>query len=363
MQQVLHKGNWNFDYIPNKLSYAINDDTLNTNHFVYDDKYLSNDMLSPDFRKAATIHKLVRQKAKAMMVENAKYFTIVTDIEKLIITFTKSNDSVAFPIGLSINNIAAHDSALVDDTRVLHIGDVVKCDFGVQINGCIIDSAFTHIVGETDDTIKSHKLYPLLEASADATYSGICASGPDARLYEISEVIKEVIESYEVDEKKLKAVNGLGGHDILPYEVHGQKLVLSVPHKSQLNVKMDEDDIFAIETYASTGSGNLVQLPLKNCTHFGINQRYKTKVRNPTTNIVVDWVTNYRHKLPFVTRWLSDNGVYNIDQHINKGLKEGTIMAFPPLVDTQTDSFVSQLEHTIRIKPNGTEIYSLGKDY
>jgi methionyl aminopeptidase len=66
----------------------------------------------------------------------------------------------------------------------------MKLDFGTEVNGYIIDSAFTISFDPQFDN--------LLMASREATYAGIRAAGLDARLGEIGGIIEEVINSYEV---------------------------------------------------------------------------------------------------------------------------------------------------------------------
>lgn len=50
---------------------------------------------------------------------------------------------IAFPTGCSINHVAAHFTPNSGDTTVLKEGDVMSIDFGTQIDGRIIDSAWT----------------------------------------------------------------------------------------------------------------------------------------------------------------------------------------------------------------------------
>jgi methionine aminopeptidase len=50
---------------------------------------------------------------------------------------------IAFPTGCSINHVAAHFTPNCGDTTVLQEGDVMSIDFGTQIDGRIIDSAWT----------------------------------------------------------------------------------------------------------------------------------------------------------------------------------------------------------------------------
>ena len=63
--------------------------------------------------------------------------------------------------------------------------------------------------------------------------------------------------SYEVelDGKTfpVKVVKNLNGHPIDPYKIHAGKSV--PPCKTNSNVKMEEGEVYAIETFGSTGKG------------------------------------------------------------------------------------------------------------
>ena len=65
------------------------------------------------------------------------------------------------------------------------------------------------------------------------------------------------MESYEVEINgqtlPVKSIRNLNGHDILRYSIHGGKSVPIV--KSNDQTKMEEGEIFAIETFGSTGKG------------------------------------------------------------------------------------------------------------
>lgn len=50
---------------------------------------------------------------------------------------------LAFPTGCSLNNCAAHYTPNAGDETVLNYDDVCKIDFGVHVNGRIVDCAFT----------------------------------------------------------------------------------------------------------------------------------------------------------------------------------------------------------------------------
>lgn len=74
-------------------------------------------------------------------------------------------EGIGFPTGCSLNNVAAHYTPNAGDTTVLQASDIVKIDFGTQINGRIIDSAFTLSFDPKFDTLR--------EAVKDATNTGI----------------------------------------------------------------------------------------------------------------------------------------------------------------------------------------------
>ena len=65
------------------------------------------------------------------------------------------------------------------------------------------------------------------------------------------------MESYEVEiagkTYPVKSIRNLNGHDIVQGSIHGGKSVPIV--KSSDNTKMEEGEVFAIETFGSTGKG------------------------------------------------------------------------------------------------------------
>ena len=76
---------------------------------------------------------------------------------------------------------------------------------------------------------------------------------------EIGAASQEVMESYEVEiggkSFPVKAIRNITGHDIRQYQIHGGKQVPFV--KNDYRDKMEEGEVFAIETFGSTGRGAL----------------------------------------------------------------------------------------------------------
>lgn len=82
-------------------------------------------------------------------------------------------------------------------------------------------------------------------------------AGIDVRVGDIGAAIQETMESYEVVIKgqplPVKCIRNLNGHDITQFSIHGGKSVPIVRSGDQ--TKMEEGEIFAIETFGSTGKG------------------------------------------------------------------------------------------------------------
>jgi methionyl aminopeptidase len=137
--------------------------------------------MNPEFyaelRQGAEVHRQVRKWAQKNIKPGMGLTEIAEGIEDSVRHLTghmglEEGDNilggVAFPTGLSRNNCAAHYSPNAGNTMVLDKDDVMKVDFGVHLNGRIIDSAFTMSWNPIYDN--------LLAAVKDATNTGIRVS-------------------------------------------------------------------------------------------------------------------------------------------------------------------------------------------
>ncbi len=80
------------------------------------------------------------------------------------------------------------------------------------------------------------------------------------RISDVSAAIQEVMESYEVEIRgktyRVKPIRNLTGHNIKQWHIHGGKSIPFVKTRDQ--TKMEEGEVFAIETFGSTGRGYTV---------------------------------------------------------------------------------------------------------
>ncbi|KAL2242348.1 UNVERIFIED_CONTAM: Methionine aminopeptidase 2B [Sesamum indicum] len=214
-------------------------------------------------RQAAEVHRQVRKYIRQILKPGMLMTDLCETLENTVRKLISENGlqaGIAFPTGCSLNWVAAHWTPNTGDKTVLQYDDVMKLDFGTHIDGHIVDCAFT---------VAFNPMFnPLLEASREATNTGIKEAGIDVRLCDVGAAIQEVMESYEVEINgkvfQVKSIRNLNGHSIGPYQIHAGKSVPIVKGGEQ--TKMEEGEFYAIETFGSTGKG-YVREDLE-CSHY-----------------------------------------------------------------------------------------------
>ena len=203
----------------------------------------------------------------------------------------------------------------------------------------------------------------LLAAVKDATNTGVKAAGIDVRVGEIGEQIQEAMESYEVTiEGKtypVKSIRNLNGHDIVQGSIHGGKSVPIV--KSPDTTKMEEGEIFAIETFGSTGKG-YVQDDME-VSHYALRpDAPNVPLRVSSAKSLLNVIKKNFGTLPWCRRYLDRLGEEKYLLGLKNLVDNGIVQDYPPLVD-QKGCFTAQFEHTILLRPNCKEVVSRGDDY
>lgn len=232
---------------------------------------------------------------------------------------------------------------------------MLKIDFGVHVNGRIIDSAFTVTFDE--------KYQQLLQSVKEATNTGIRVAGVDARMSDIGAAIQEVMESYSIElngkELPIKAIRNLNGHNIEQYLIHGGKYVPIVKGGDQ--TRMEEGEIYAIETFGSTGKGYVNELG--ECSHYSKNAEAGfVPLRIPRAKSLLMSINKNFGTLPFCRRYLDRLGETKYLLGLKSLVDTGMVHAYPPLCDIK-GSYTAQYEHTLILKANSKEVLSRGEDY
>lgn len=282
------------------------------------------------WKKAGKIAGLARDFGKNLVVEGANYFDVSNKIEEFI---NKKSAKIGFPVQLSTNSMAAHYTAFPDDQSVFIRGDLVKLDLGAQIDGYIGDTALTLEIGT-----KNHN--DLIKASDHALQSAIKLAKPGVKICEIGEAVEAVITSFG-----FKPIKNLSGHKVDRYVLHSS---LSIPnYNNKDKTELEEDIVIAIEPFASTGAGAVKEGKQSSNYRF-----FNSKpIRNQSSRDVLKFIQEEFNTLPFAKRHLMKKfnnttatlALYNLE-------KEGIIYQYPQLPEKDSNSFVSQHEHTILVK-------------
>ncbi|CAA0376779.1 unnamed protein product [Arabidopsis thaliana] len=309
-------------------------------------------------RQAAEVHRQVRKYMRSILKPGMLMIDLCETLENTVRKLISENGlqaGIAFPTGCSLNNVAAHWTPNSGDKTVLQYDDVMKLDFGTHIDGHIVDSAFTVAFNPMFD--------PLLAASRDATYTGIKEAGVDVRLCDVGAAVQEVMESYEVEINgkvyQVKSIRNLNGHSIGRYQIHAEKSVPNVRGGEQ--TKMEEGELYAIETFGSTGKG-YVREDLE-CSHYMKNYDVgHVPLRLPRAKQLLATINKNFSTLAFCRRYLDRLGETKYLMALKNLCDSGIIEPCPPVCDVK-GSYISQFEHTILLRPTCKEIISKGDDY
>ncbi|CEL60131.1 methionyl aminopeptidase [Rhizoctonia solani AG-1 IB] len=321
-----------------------------------------------NIRRAAEVHRQVRAHARKHIRPGQTMTEIANNIEEGVraLVEVQGRDKggmeaenwrvagIGFPTGLSLNECAAHYTPNAGDTRVLQQKDMLKVDIGVQVNGRICDSAFTLSFEPTYDA--------LLAAVKDATNTGVREAGIDVRLGDIGAAIQEVMESYEVvvgtNTYQVKSIENLSGHSIDKYRIHGGKTVPIVKTADQ--TKMEEGELFAIETFGSTGRGRVIESG--DCSHYAKMRNPRGTLRLESAKSLLRSIDKHFGTLPFCRRYLDRYGESKYLLALKSLVQEGIVQDYPPLTDVK-GAMTAQFEHTILLRPTVKEVVSRGEDY
>lgn len=306
---------------------------------------MNNDFLN-EYRQGAEIHRQVRQWAQKNIKPGQTLTEIAEGIEDGVRALTghqglTEGDGIlggmGFPTGLSLNHCAAHYTPNAGNKIVLQEKDVMKVDFGVHINGRILDSAFTMTFDPVYDN--------LLKAVKEGTNAGIDAAGIDVRMSDVGAAVQEVMESYEVEINgetfPVKCIRNLNGHNIEQYKIHGGKSVPIV--KGTDNTKMEEGETFAIETFGSTGMG-YVRDDMETSHYAKRDDAPNVALRLSSAKNLLNVITKNFGTLPFCRRYLDRLGQDKYLLGLNSLVSAGIVEAYPPLCDKK-GSYTAQYEH------------------
>ena len=281
-----------------------------------------------NYIKAGRIASEVREYARTQDHTGRTLSEICNDVENAII---KKGGEPAFPVNVSLNDIAAHYTAEPNDPTVVKNTDVLKIDVGVHIDGYIADTAVT--------VSYDSKYQDLIDIAQRALDEAIGIARSNTRVSDIGRIIEKTITKYGC-----KPIQNLSGHSLERYTIHaGQSIpnIWTIGHSFNLSV----NNVYAIEPFVTTkdGQGIVYEGKVKNI--FGIASRKRTK--DQRADEFLEYLWNKFKTLPFALRWVvKDYEEKEAISLLETLLKKKNVHAYPILVEG-SNRIVVQAEHTI----------------
>lgn len=284
--------------------------------------------------KAGEIAKKIKLEFKDKIKKGDKLLDIANKIENRIIEL---GGFPAFPVNLSINEIAAHYTPTYNDESTAY--GLMKVDFGVHIDGWVADTAFTL---DLEDTKENKKL---IEASKSALENVEKEISSEKTLGEVGKIVESTIKSYGFN-----PIANLSGHSMEQYDLHAG---MSIPNvNTNSNIEFNEG-LYAVEPFATNGKGRVHDGPKGNIMML-VSEK---NIRSPGARQVLEYIKDNYGTLPFASRWVikefQTRGIIALRQLEN----EGILHHFTTLVE-EKGKLVSQKENTFLIEKNKVIITS-----
>ncbi len=274
--------------------------------------------------KAGEIAKELRRYAREIVLPGRNLFEIANLIDDKI---SELGAKPAFPVNLSINEIAAHYTPSYGDTGVAH--GLLKVDIGIQVDGYIADTAFSV---DLDDLEENKKL---IGAAEDAVSVSVSEFAIDKRLTEIGAKIGKAIVTHGFN-----PIVNLSGHSIERFVIHAG---WTVPNYDSGQTDILEEGLYATEPFVTNGHGRV-----RDGKPSGIYRLDSDSgtVRDRFAREVLNWLADEFKTLPFASRWIwkkfGSRGLLALKQ-----LEQVEILyQYPQLVEVSGGK-VAQAEHTV----------------
>jgi len=287
------------------------------------------------YKKSGHILAKTLEYAKSLVKPGIKLLDIAEKTENYI---RGQSAAPAFPVNISINEIAAHYSPRIEDEDVIPEASIVKIDAGVSVNGYLTDAARTLIFDE--------KWQPMKNIARKALNYALNAIKVNESVFRIGEIVQKTIE-----EEGFKPIVNLSGHSLSHYSLHDG---ISIPNYSVSKEARDSSHIFkigkayAIEPFVTQGIGRVVDTDQE--TIFRHYKKIDESSLPSQFREIYRYIDDNFNGLPFSWRWVYNAGYSKEKVHKVRNflLKRNIVHGYPVLVEA-TDAPVTQEEETVYI--------------
>jgi len=292
------------------------------------------------YQRAGKIASVVRERARKKYHVGSSVFRICESIEAEI---RELGGVPAFPVNVSLNDIAAHYTAEPNDILEVKDSDILKIDIGVQLDGYIADTAVTVCYDPNSEA--------LVKVAEMALNEAVKVAKADTKANDIGAAVENTILK-----QGFKPIQNLSGHSLDRYTIHAGR---SIPNIRTIgpSFRLSSNQAYAVEPFVTTNDGQGVVYEGRIRNIFSITSRKPSK--NQDADIFLAQLWNKFRTLPFATRWITD--LYEEQkarQLIEFLVKKRNVHAYPILVEGN-GKIVSQAEHTLIPGTNSNYVITL----
>ena len=289
------------------------------------------------YLKAGKIASEQREKTRKKDHVGCTLLTICESIEREI---KESGGKPAFPVNVSLNDIAAHYTAEPNDETTVKENDILKVDIGVHIEGYIADTAVTVSYDPHQEA--------LIKSAENALNEAVRIARVNTKASEIGNLIENTISKMG-----FKPIQNLSGHSLAQYTIHAGK---SIPNIRTIGPSfgLSSNQAYAIEPFVTVNDGQGVVYEGNTRNIFAIMSRKPAKDENVDKFLTYLW--NKFRTLPFALRWILDSyEEIEARRMLDILVKKRNVHAYPILIEGN-NKFVAQAEHTIMLVNGSTRV-------
>jgi methionyl aminopeptidase len=294
------------------------------------------------YKKAGIVAREIREFMRGYIKPGMKLYDIAAKVDEMI---RERGAEPAFPLGLSVDKIAAHFTPTSNDEDVAE--GLLKFDIGVCINGYIADTAMT--LDLTEDS--RHK--SLVELNEKVMEDLIENIKPEIKISKIGDVVEATVEEYnEKSDKKVSIIRGLSGHQVAQNTIHAGLTISNYKNSSNA---IFSDMAIAIEPFLTAGNGEI---------HEGkgggiYTVKSEEKPRDKDAREVLEYIKENYKTRPFCRRWLEVAGFEKLRFIFSSLERQGIIYQYPLLIE-KSGKAVSQIENTFVAQGGEVFVTTLG---
>ena len=275
------------------------------------------------YQKAGSICAEVKEEVLKRIKPGMLLLELANLVEKSI---KHKGGKFAFPVNISLDEVAAHYTPSHNDPREIKAGELVKIDIGVHIDGYIGDMAFTWCSEKS----------PLIEGAEKALESAIKVIKPGVTISEIGSTIEKTVRDL-----KLGLITNLTGHTLGRYNFHGQPSILNVHNDSRYS--FEEGRVIALEPFITTSNGTVKESGTCEIYKYAMDR----PVRLSEAREILRMARDEWHGFPFAKRWLFE---YFSPIKVSLALRQleavGALESYPVLKEMEGKK-IAQAEHSI----------------